>query len=90
MRYITHHSKSHQKITLHQCCPQEFLWKGEVEDLLIMLSNHWATEKKVLKILYKPMTRFYDFWKCGAPKEPRWWQPCLYIFVTKAAYHDIK
>ena len=37
-----------------------FLWKGGIDHSLLILPNHWATDWRVLNILYKPITRYHD------------------------------
>ena len=46
--------------TTYQYCPQDVLWNEGIAHLRLILLNHWATERRVLKVLYKPMTKLYD------------------------------
>ena len=55
-----------------KCCPKDFLLNGGIDHLLLFKHNNWATERRVLKILYKPMARIYD--KPGHPMEEQIWR----------------
>ena len=48
------------KMTTTHCSPQDIIWEGGIDHVLVILPNQRATERGVLKTLYKPMTIFHD------------------------------
>ena len=53
---------------------------SRMEHLVLILPNHWATERRVLKILYQPTTRFHD-----NPQAIKWKNRFLEQWSTQGA-----
>ena len=61
-------------LCFNPCYPQDFSRKGGMDHLILILRCHWATERRVLKILYKPMSRTWmeEYPKSRTGGSPTW------------------
>ena len=81
-----------------QCCPQDLLWRGGIDNLLLSCLTTEPPKGGFYKCQINqwqgfndnPLNGGTDLWKSWAPKEPHWRQPwAIFYLVCQRWGHDI-